>query len=906
MPMTTPESTARRPRWGLRLTLTVSLAAAIVAGGACRGPRTGSTSGPVLRFVDRPAQEIFESRRIAVEATAVDLSPDPADGTVGWRLEGAAKPRGWSGGRLLARSTGDGELVFTRGLGAPATGVDVVEVELGGLRPSDSVRLRWAGEGEDFGPAASIRLGARLGVGAAIRTFRFDVAGHDRWTATTTRLQLVVATEARLVQLGRVAGLRLELDRAGLERSLGEPWIAELGGHHRSVLLGPPGHRIERRLVVPPRARLEVATGVPSTQPGAVRFRVEVRAADEPGVAATVLDAEGGPSWLDQVADIAAFAGREVTIALEATAEDELDPLLGLPMWADPTVWAPSPDPPPPNVVLISVDTLRADRMSLYGYSRPTTPHLDRWARERAVVFESAVAAAPWTLPSHVSMLTGIDAVGHGVNHAAPAPTTLLTLAEILRGRGWTTVGVTGGSYLHPRFGLAQGFDDYRSYKGDLSLELETELENALGWLESNAGKAPFFLLFHTYETHDPYDPREPFFSNFTGAPFDAAYRDAATRNAEGVRADRLRATNVFVLRDAAGDGATEVPWDEVGLVSDLYDSGVAYADDRLGRLLERLSRPDLADRTLVIVTSDHGEALGERELAGHGTLYDHDLMVPLIVALPGGERRVERVAAQVRLVDILPTVLEVAGLAAPPGLDGASLLPMMTGADHEPRLATAYASMSNHGLALRTADRTKFILRNLPWAVPAGREELYDLEADPAELDNLAASSAEVGPLREAAERVLDDRQPGIRLELANRSAGPCRFELAGQGLVLAPDTLKATRADAVCSFLGAGVVGCDLPPGVSLTLVGERVEDPRVGIDGSVAFAKAGRPQPFGLALEIGADPGPRTATVAGAGGQATATLSWVGDPGILGIDPAGSDDELRRQLEALGYIR
>jgi arylsulfatase A-like enzyme len=873
---------------------------------ACDRGRTPATSSPVLRFIGEPPQEVFESRRIAIERTAVELSPNPATADGGWRLEGVATAEGWPKGRLQVRSAGGGELSFTRDLEAPASSVDVVEAELGGLRPSDSVRLRWAGADEEFSQPASLRLGARLGAGAAVRTFRFDVADYARWTADVTRLQIVVTTDAQLVQLGRVAGLRLELDRAGLERTLGGPWIAELGGHHRSALLTMPGVRVERRLVVPPGARLEFGTGIPPTQPVPVRFRVTVTNADEPGEAAVVLDVGGESTWRDHVVDLEVFAGREVTITLEVAAEGELEPLGGLPMWADPAVWAPSAEPAPPNVVLISIDTLRADRMSLYGYPRPTTPHLDRWAREKAVVFETAVAAAPWTLPSHVSMLTGIDAVGHGVNHAAPAPPSLLTLAEILRARGWTTVSVAGGSYLHPRFGLSQGFDDYRSYKGDLTLELETELEIALAWLEANAGKAPFFLFFHTYEVHDPYDPREPFLSDLTGAALDPAYRDAATRNAEGPRADRLRATNVFVLRDAEGDGATEVPWAEVGLVSDLYDSGVAYADDRLGRLLDRLTRRDLAGSTLVIVTSDHGEALGERELAGHGTLYDHDLLVPLMIALPGGERRVERVAAQVRLVDILPTVLDAVGLAPPPGLDGASLLPMMNGAEAEPRRATAYASMSNHGLALRTTDGMKYILRNLPWPVPAGREELYDLATDPAELDNLAVSSSDAAPLRSAVLKLLDDRQPGARLELSNRGERPCRVELGGRGVVFTKDTVKTIGIDGECDLVGTGALGCDLAAGTTTILVAERVEEPRVVVDGSVAFGSAARSQPFTLALEIGVDHGPRTVVVAGDGGEVTATLSWVGDPGLLGIDPAGIDDELRRQLEALGYVR
>jgi hypothetical protein len=380
------------------------------------------------------------------------------------------------------------------------------------------------------------------------------------------------------------------------------------------------------------------------------------------------------------------------------------------------------------------------------------------------------------------------------------------------------------------------------------------------------------------------------------------------TRNAEEVRADRLRNTNGFNLRKDEGGGLEPLGWDDLDVITDLYDSGIAHADRLLGTLLDRLSRPDLADNTLIILTSDHGEALGEHKLAGHGALYDHDLLVPLVVALPGGDRGGSRVAPQVRLVDIVPTVLEVAGLPEPPGIDGQSLLPLIHRKDGAPRPAESYTALSNHGLALRNGQGDKYIFRNIPWPIPAGWEELYDLHSDPGETNNLAETSDRVDGFRSAAVEALAARQPGLRLEMANRSDRDCRLEFRGSGITIGSNTIKAIRPGGGCRVSEAGAFVCKLEPGDEMTLIGERVQSPLVGIDGAVSYDGAPDESAFSLELEIGVDDSdevvldpPDEST-----GGVAVSIRWVGDPGILGLDPSETDDELRQQLEALGYIQ
>ncbi|MEE4272861.1 MAG: sulfatase [Thermoanaerobaculales bacterium] len=894
------------------------LLCAVLAG--CGAGTQPPVKTAVVKVVEANPQEIFDLSRISKESRVADLSPDPDLPGGGWKVVAGGRMTGWKDGFLDVRCSGSEETILARDLAGPIGDIDVVEVAIAGLRPSSSVRLMWAGPDGEFKKKKSLRFGTREGVGSTVRIFRFEVGTHPAWPRDTSSVRLVVAGDRERLRLGRVVGLHRELDRSGLDAAVAETWLFSLGGRHRGMVLAPPGTSVERRFRVPEGGELRFGIGAPSTQPDEVRFRVSVADGGERGETTVVFDealrGRDADAWSDHVIDLSAHTGRDVRLIFEVEADDDVDLLAGPPMWADPVVWGDTGQEPPPNVVLISVDTLRADHMSLYGYPRPTTPEIDRWADERAIVFETAVAPSPWTLPSHVSMLTGLHAVTHGVNHPAPAPAALLTVAEMLRAKGYITAAVTGGSYLHPRFGLAQGFEDYRSYKGELSEELDTELATALEWIDLHRGRGPFFLFFHTYEVHDPYDPREPFFSEFAGAPLDPVYRDAVTRHEPAERPDRLTGTNRFVLRNAADDGLAELGWDDLTVVTDLYDSGVAYADRQLGVLLRRLAQPDLRDRTLVVLTSDHGEALGEHRLAGHSSLYDHDLLVPLVLSLPGGEHGGRRVAPQVRTVDIVATILDVVGADPPPGLDGRSLLPLVEAAEDAPRVAESYAALSNHGYALRTGDESKYILRNLPWRIPTGHEELYDLRADPGEIHNLADESAELPGLRRAAVEDLDRRLPGLRFVLANRGEEALRIELGGRGVAIGGNTVKTTDPASRCKLAGGDRLRCRIEPGEQVALLVERVLRTDLVIDG--AFLREGdtQAQRFEMGFDIAGgdrsrsvvlDPG-RGAVVDGdpATGDAAVTVSWAGGLSILGLDPAESDAELRQQLEALGYIQ
>ncbi len=347
------------------------------------------------------------------------------------------------------------------------------------------------------------------------------------------------------------------------------------------------------------------------------------------------------------------------------------------------------------NLLVITIDTLRADRVGAYGHREARTPHLDGLASE-GVVFEEAIAQVPVTLPSHASLLTGLVPPTHGVrdNTYFRLDPEAQTLAEILRAQGYETAAFVSAFVLDSSFGLDQGFDVYdddvagRAETAGTIAERRGELVSRSfeSWIEKRSSDRPFFAWLHYFDPHLPYAPPPPY---------------------------------------PAG-----------------YDGEIAYVDAQIGRVLEALETEGLGKDTLVVVTSDHGESLGEHGEKSHGFfVYDATLRVPLILksaaSLPAGER----IATPVRSIDILPTVLEALKVPVPEEAQGRSLLSLVSAEATEPRAAYAecYVSELNFRWAPLVALREggyKYI--------EAPRPELYDLSADPGETNNLFEAEPE------------------------------------------------------------------------------------------------------------------------------------------------------------------
>jgi arylsulfatase A-like enzyme len=370
----------------------------------------------------------------------------------------------------------------------------------------------------------------------------------------------------------------------------------------------------------------------------------------------------------------------------------------------------------------VSIDTLRPDHLGAYGYSRPTSPEIDRF-REEAVLFEQVVAHAPSTLSSHASMFTSLLPPHHGasvLNRSAIAPSVTL-LAEVLRDAGFATASFNGGGQLHPVWGLARGFDVYDSFaesEGDRLGEdtFRERLGAAREWLES-VGDEPFFLFLHTYEVHHPYTPE----------PGRMALMDA------GYAGKLPGQISIRVLEKINAGTKALRPGDLEHIVA-AYDAEISSADAGFADLLALLRDLGRYDSSLIILTSDHGEAFGERGRVGwHGdTLYDEQLRIPLVVRLPGGRLSGTTVKEQVRGVDLAPTILTLLGLPVPDDFSGAAI-DMAARAVGDPPSALAGIDGSPNELAVRTPR----------WKWYRGR--LYDLAADPGELTDVAPGHPEV-----------------------------------------------------------------------------------------------------------------------------------------------------------------
>ncbi|HEU5182309.1 MAG TPA: sulfatase [Candidatus Polarisedimenticolia bacterium] len=383
------------------------------------------------------------------------------------------------------------------------------------------------------------------------------------------------------------------------------------------------------------------------------------------------------------------------------------------------------------SILLISLDTLRGDRVGAQRDGRPLTESLDALAR-RGTLFEQATSAAPWTLPSHASLFTGRLPYSHGARteHQALRP-DLATLAERLRESGYRTGGFTGGGYVASFFGFDQGFEIYEDHDETQEGGPEPIFRAALSWIEG-VGKVPFFAFVHTYEVHYPYTH--------------ADFVDAASRSALGP-------LGVSEL-EAIHRGERVLTPSEREVVKRLYDGDVVSADRQVGALLEALRKDGILDSLIVVVVSDHGEDLwdhDERRSPGHGhSLYEELLHVPMIVSAPGLVREGERIRMPVSLIDLTPTLLALAKLPGLSQAEGRSLSQVLEhGGEPESRPIVAESIEYGPDRFSRREGDLKIVLVPRPELYNSDVElaarpvEIFDLSLDPHERSSLGSLPA-------------------------------------------------------------------------------------------------------------------------------------------------------------------
>jgi arylsulfatase A-like enzyme len=414
-----------------------------------------------------------------------------------------------------------------------------------------------------------------------------------------------------------------------------------------------------------------------------------------------------------------------------------------------------SRDAPARNLLFISIDTLRADHLGLYGYERPTSPRLDAFAQD-AVVFDSAQAHSAWTLPSFASMMTSLYSATHACwNFDSQLDKSFLTLAEILRREEFDTGAVASHVFLGKRHGLHQGFDDFDD---ELVLGLNDShaaitspvvTDKGIAWLDAHADSGQrFFFWLHYFDPHDLYQPHEGISERF------------------GTEAD-----------------------------IDLYDGEIAYTDRELGRLLDAVDRLGLYDNTVIVVVADHGEQFRDHGNSRHGRdLHRETVRVPLLIRAPGLPPR--RVLPTVRLVDLMPTLLELLDVPAPRVIEGLSVTRLMAGLPQAALPALSELSLrpdfradslafgrwklivDHVGASTRNNDDRSLViideqgLRQFPLGDPV--QQLFDLETDLLEQHDVAALHPDVvAELRERMDRMIARGKQLLEQGLFKQAAG-------------------------------------------------------------------------------------------------------------------------------------
>ncbi len=411
-----------------------------------------------------------------------------------------------------------------------------------------------------------------------------------------------------------------------------------------------------------------------------------------------------------------------------------------------------------PNILFITIDTLRDDHLPSYGYERPTAPVITRLADEGAVLL-NAVSTAPFTQPATASLVTGLYPHTHGVrNHPNLLGDEHVTLAEALESEGYATAAFSSQGLLVPRWGFGQGFRLFENVGAPIRWEItffgkllhrlgvrrvsrshdaKAVTDDALRWLDRN-GEEPFFLWLHYLDPHFPYFPPEKYRTMFDSGPGPGPLVDR--RWPDGRR-------KIFFL---------DLDEREIRKNIDLYDAEIRYNDDQIGRLIDLLEEKGIRGRTMVVVTSDHGESLGEHGLYFAHThfLYEPSMAVPLVFSWPAVIREGTRVRRLVRTIDLMPTVLDLAGAAVPESVEGTSFAPLLRGdGPIEPRLAFGENGRTIVGCLEEKNPRWMVegdggrwrMVRNDDYKlilIPhegENRFELYDLRADTLEANDIA-----------------------------------------------------------------------------------------------------------------------------------------------------------------------
>lgn len=736
----------------------------------------------VYRFADRLSEALVTEGALPTPGT------NPA-------LDFGEKGAGWSpiGVGQVVPSAEEGVLRLSGGKKSSGvespTGFSVQAAEVAGIElrlkvdRGQNFELRWKrATDRDFLDAS--KLTVRISQVDQFEVYRIKTEHLSNWSGRIDGLRIYPSdSDGATVEIDYLRFLT-EADYFA-ERSVGVD-IYELDSQLRRTLFTHAPSTVKYKIAVPPEAVLRWGMGIadPHTP---VEFEI---ALETNGEARTLYRHRMTERrWVDARLDMTPWQGQEVVLTFHTSAVTPG----GLGFWSNPILH--QQEPSRPNVVIYLIDCLRADHMGAYGYERPTTPFLDRFAAE-GTLFLNAYAQQTWTRPSIASLFSSHYNLAHQVNTMGKTlPESFVTLAEVLSAQGYATGHFSDNGNVGKSTGLIQGFE-HISHKGLTGWPDFRRIDfSAVAPLlrERTEQQRPFFLYIHTLELHAPYAPPPP---------YDTRY-DPGYRGLTGV--DPQRALNAEVMTHK---NSRRISQRELEHLTALYDGLINLADEKFQTFVRLLQDSGVYDNTLLIVTADHGEAFGEHGRLEHGHApYQELIRVPLLIRFPRQVSSGQVLSDNVQLIDLAPTVLESIGLPIPEDFQGRSLVPLLTGQREGWQNAAVYAEGEDGAKLVALVEGRWKLIASVPrergnqrkgvreWLHTVislfrdrvgASEELYDLENDPREAYNLSASyPLRVRVYKERVQQWVEKQQA-----IANRYATP-----SSQRIDVDPRILKALR---------------------------------------------------------------------------------------------------------------
>ncbi|HEV8241014.1 MAG TPA: sulfatase [Thermoanaerobaculia bacterium] len=759
--------------------IVVCVVAAVLA--ACTQPAekgaAGSAAGggSAIRLVDRfgPASLAGTTAPAAAIASAADgrtwsFAGGPADGSHG-ATAGCTAGRGISGlgvrnHRLAGRTTDDFPILDcpVAGTAGDTDTVHAVELRIASSAPAELAIATSSKEKPDFDEEVAQAIETEwqpktpLIADGDVHPYALELPFSttlDSVKHLFIRPSIAAGTEFA------IESIRIVARREHLASIHSGPAWQGLGEIYQESLVSRTPETLRFEVTLPQRPWLDLSVGTLDNQP----LTFVVSAADGTnGKPATLLrrTVTRAQRWERAPIELDAFAGRRVTLtlALEGAAPGAIG------LWGSPVVRdGGTARERRPNVILVWADTLRRDHLDLYGYSRPTSPEIRKLGAE-GTVFDDCLGQATWTKVATPAMMTSLQPLTNGVHSFYDRlPASATTMAEVFRGAGYSTLSLSSVFFTGRMTNLHQGFEELHE-DGSLP-DLKTSksareyVDRLLPWIESRRG-SPFFAFLHVTDPHDPYRPYPPYDTLFSSSEQNARHEKEAEKVKTFIHDPLLRDFGMPTRGEVIAAGLDPEAWSRGQ--RDWYDGSIRGMDAEIGRLVERLRALGLDRDTLVVFTGDHGEEFFEHGRTFHGqSVYSELQRLPLVFWWPGHVSAGRRVAETMATIDIMPTILGLAGLAAPAGIEGRSLatwvaagrngalpaasreLPVFTekaatrpGQGSPPPNATESYAVVDGGWKL---------IHNVKPAPGAVEYELYDRRRDPGDATNVAASHPDV-----------------------------------------------------------------------------------------------------------------------------------------------------------------